>query len=175
MLTESRYTAMGTSLGQSDPIAVSMALTLPASPSPSALTRCHLSQRERQRISQAQHLLAVSGKAPSPSTLASGARLRGRDSAAAGCRNPELSKPAALTERAYSKQKRPTAPFGAMDLKIQLLQFQCVSLTRTQWIISGTYVPRGPRCRPGCRTPGTRPRPARRPAAPRTSEDWQRP
>ena len=35
MLTESRYTAMGTSLGQSDSIAVSMALTLPASPSQS--------------------------------------------------------------------------------------------------------------------------------------------
>ena len=35
MLTESRYTAMGTSLGQSDPIAVSMALTLPGSPSQS--------------------------------------------------------------------------------------------------------------------------------------------
>ncbi len=29
-------------------------------PSPSALTRCHLSQRERQRMSQIQHLLAVS-------------------------------------------------------------------------------------------------------------------
>ena len=35
MLTESRYTAMGTSLGQSDSIAVSMALTLPGSPSQS--------------------------------------------------------------------------------------------------------------------------------------------
>ena len=45
MPPESLHAAIGTSLGQSDPIAVSMALTLPGSPSPSALT---------ERVSQAK-------------------------------------------------------------------------------------------------------------------------
>ena len=35
-------------------------------------------------------------------------------------------------------------------------------------LISDIYARHGPRCRPGCRRPGTRPRPGRPPAAPQT-------